>query len=272
MSRRSVGEGKDKKIDFGKFILAKLKKNKKLAEMVVDPEKAWNALKMINKLRKEKESENQPNVLTIDDLKSISEIDINNVFEGLIVFEDAKKGEAYPNTFLEEMFETSDHVEIAYQFLLNDKTEWNWTKNQRDEFSEQKRRKIINLLARNCTNPQTKKPHPPQRLEKALKESKYNIILNKTAEEQLKDVIHAISPLIPIKMENVELAVKIPAAFAPKAYGTVEKLGNIKQSEWQNDGSWVGILNIPAGLEAEFVESINKLTRGRGQIKVLKRT
>ena len=73
-------------------------------------------------------------------------------------------------------------------------------------------------------------------------------------------------------MENVELAVKIPASFAAKTYGTVEKYGAIKQSEWQNDGSWVGIMDLPAGLEAEFLEKINKATHGRAQTKILKRT
>jgi ribosome maturation protein SDO1 len=163
-------------------------------------------------------------------------------------------------------------VEIGYMLLLDKDTEWNWTKEQRDEFIETKRKQIINILAKNCINPQTKKPHPPIRIEKAIKEAKYNISTSKSAEEQIKDVISAISAIIPIRMENVELAVKIPASFAPKAYGVVEKYGHVKQSEWQNDGSWVGTLELPAGFEAEFLENVNKLTHGRAEIKVLKRT
>ena len=41
---------------------------------------------------------------------------------------------------------------------------------------------------------------------------------------------------------------------------------------WAPDGSWVGILDLPAGMEAEFLEKINKLTHGRVQIKILKRS
>lgn len=268
---QSRGAGEGKKIDFGKFILARLKRSGKTSEMVVDPIKAWNAMTLIRKKRAELKNSSEPRELTIEDLKDMSEIDVIDIFEGLIVFEDAKKGEVYPETILEEMFQTTDPIEIAYQFLLDENTEWNWTKSQRDEFISKKRKQIINLLAKNCTNPQTKKPHPPQRIEKAIKEAKYNINMSKTAEEQLKDVIHAISSIIPIKMEKVEIAVKIPASFAPKAYGTVEKFGKIKQSEWQNDGSWVGILDLPSGIEAEFVDKLNGITHGRGQIKVLKR-
>ncbi|MCP4762296.1 MAG: ribosome assembly factor SBDS [archaeon] len=271
MSQMIGGEGK--KIDFGKFIIAKLKRNNKISEMVVDPIKAWNTKILIGQeMKKRSLSTENAEALTIEDLKKMPDIDINDIFEGLILFEDAKKGDVYPNSFLEEMFKTVDPINIAYQFLLDPKTEWNWTKAQREEFSKKKRKQIVNLLAKNAINPQTKKPHPPQRIEKAIKEAKYNIDMNKSAEEQIKDVIHAISAIIPIKMENVELAVKIPASFAAKAYGTVEKYGRVKQSEWQNDGSWVGVTDLPAGLEAEFLDKINKLTHGRGQIKILKRS
>lgn len=263
--------GDFKKIDFGKFIRARLRRNKKIAEMIIDPDKAWRARKLIEKER-QKRKENDEEPLTVQDLKDMNEIDVHDIFEGYTVFEDAKKGDVYPEALLEEMFETTDGAEIAYQFLLDPNADYHWTKEQRDEFTAQKRKQIINILAKNCINPQTKKPHPPQRLEKALEESKYNINMNKSAEEQIKDVLTAISPIIPIRMENVEMAVKIPASFAAKAYGTVEQYGNIKKSEWQNDGSWVGVLNLPAGLEAEFLDSIHKLTHGRAQIKVLKRT
>ncbi len=73
-------------------------------------------------------------------------------------------------------------------------------------------------------------------------------------------------------MENVELAIKIPAAHAAKSYSVVERYGKIKQDEWGNDGSWLGIADMPAGMEAEFLEKINKLTHGRVQIKILKRS
>ncbi|MHA1818966.1 MAG: ribosome assembly factor SBDS [Promethearchaeota archaeon] len=265
-------QGSSKRIDLGKYIIARLKRNKKVAEMIVDPIKAWNAVKLIEKeiIKRKKESEN-PEPLTVEDIKKMPEIDINDIFVSFTVFEDVKKGDVYPNIILEEMFETDDGMEIAYIFLWDRDTEWLWTKEQRDAELEKKKRKIINIIAKNCINPQTKKPHPPQRIEKAMKEVKYNIT-DKPAEEQVKDVIKAIASVLPIRMENVELAVKVPASYAAKAYGTVEKFGSIKQDEWQNDGSWVGILDLPAGLEAEFLDKINKLTHGRAQIKILKRT
>ena len=268
MFQKSGGE---KRVDLGKFIYATLKRNNKIAEMIVDPEKAWRARHFIDEERKKRKDRGNEKDLTIDELKSMPEIDINDVFEGFTIFEDHKRGDVYPESFLEEMFGTTDTTEIAYQFLLDSDAEFHWTKEQRDTLIEKKRKQIISIISRNAINPQTKKPHPPQRIEKAILEAKYSIS-NKSAEEQVKDVVSAISSILPIRMENVELAVKIPASFAAKSYGTIEKYGRIKQSEWQNDGSWVGILDMPAGLEAEFLEKINNLTHGRAQIKTLKRT
>ncbi len=217
-------------------------------------------------------SEDDSAVFTLEQLKAMPEIDINNIFEGLIVFEDAKRGKVHAEVDLETLFGTIDAVEIAYQLLFDRETEWHWTKKQRDENFEKKKRQIIAIVAKNCINPQTKKPHPPQRIEKAIAEAKYNIDIIKSAEEQIKDVISAISAIIPIRMENVELAIKIPPSYAAKSYNVVERYGKIKQDEWQNDGSWVGIADMPAGMEAEFLEKINKLTHGRVQIKILKRS
>ncbi len=269
MSLRSGGE---KRVDLGKFTIAKLRKHNKNFEMIVEPEQAWNAKKKIEARIRELKAEDESSVFTLEDLKKFPEVDINNIFEGFNVYEDAKRGKMHADADLETLFGTSDAVQIAYIMLFDRDTEWQWTKKQRDENFEKKKRQIIAIIAKNCINPQTKNPPPPQRIEKAIAEAKYNVDIIKSAEEQIKDVISAISAIIPIRMENVELAIKIPASYAAKSYSVVERYGKIKQDEWANDGSWLGIADMPAGMEAEFLEKINKLTHGRVQIKILKRS
>lgn len=268
MSLRSGGE---KRVDMGKFTIARLRKGSKAIEMIVEPEQAWRAKKIMESFIHEQKDTDSA-AFTLDQLKHIPEIDINNIFEGLIVFEDAKRNKVHAETELVTLFGTSDAIEIAYLMLYDRETEWQWTKKQRDENFEKKKRQIIAIIAKNCINPQTKKPHPPQRIEKAMTEAKFSVDVVKSAEEQVKDVISAISAIIPIRMENVELALKIPATYAAKAFSVVERYGKIKQDEWNNDGSWLGIVDMPAGMEAEFLEKINKLTHGRVQIKVIKRS
>ncbi|MFX1343276.1 MAG: SBDS family ribosome assembly factor, partial [Promethearchaeota archaeon] len=65
--------------------------------------------------------------------------------------------------------------------------------------------------------------------------------------------------------------IKIPPDFAPKAYGIVERLGSIAKDEWQKDGSWITIVEVPGGLRGELIEALNNLTRGRAEIKILKK-
>ena len=48
-----------------------------------------------------------------------------------------------------------------------------WTKTQRDKWIESKKKQIITILTRNSINPQTKKPHPPQRFRKSIGRSAY---------------------------------------------------------------------------------------------------
>ena len=80
-----------------------------------------------------------------------------------------------------------------------------------------------------------------------------------------------IQLIIPIRMESVEMVVKIPAVYAAKAYNTVEKYAQVKKSEWQTDGSWIGMISLPAGLQMEMLEKLNKLTHGRMQSKLLQK-
>jgi ribosome maturation protein SDO1 len=92
----------------------------------------------------------------------------------------------------------------------------------------------------------------------------------KSVEEQSKSVIELLRPIIPIKMEQMQVAVKIPAEYAPRAYGTLKNFGVITKESWQSDGSWVGMLEMPAGLYGPFIEKLGKLTQGTIQSKVIK--
>ncbi len=125
----------------------------------------------------------------------------------------------------------------------------------------------MEILAQNSINPQTRKPHPAARIEKAMEQAKVKIDLVKLPEDQVDDVVKKISRIIPIKLEQVELILKIPAQYSGKTYNVVERYANIRKSEWQNDGSWLGMLSMPAGLQTELITKISKITKGRAVIE-----
>ena len=118
-------------------------------------------------------------------------------------------------------------------------------------------------------NPKTRTPHPPVRLENAMKEAKLMIDPTKSAEEQVKDIVNQLRPILPMSSESIRLAIKIPAEFTGKSYGIVKNYAEIKREEWQSDGSWIAILEIPAAIQIEMLESLGKATHGNIQSKII---
>ncbi|HEY9245238.1 MAG TPA: ribosome assembly factor SBDS, partial [Candidatus Methanoperedens sp.] len=116
----------------------------------------------------------------------------------------------------------------------------------------------------------TKSPHPPARIEAAMDEARVHIDPMRSVDEMVNITMKAIRPLIPIRFEEVKIAIKIPPEHAAKTYGSIVKFGNLLKQEWQNDGSWIGVISIPAGMQDELFGLLNGLTKGSAETKFLK--
>jgi len=222
---------------------ARLKTHGTTFEVLVDPDGAL-ALKR-------GESVNLEEILAVED-----------------VFENSSRGDRSPEEDLQKAFGTTQALTIAEAIIK--KGEISLTAEQRKQFTENKRRQVIEIIARNAINPQTKTPHPPGRIDQAMTEARVNIDPTKSTDELVKIAMKAIRPLIPIRFEEVEVAVKIPPAYAPKAYGEVAAFGKLNREAWQNNGAWIGVVQIPAGMQTEFYALINRLTKGEAETKLLK--
>ncbi|TFG24513.1 MAG: ribosome assembly factor SBDS [Promethearchaeota archaeon] len=257
------------RINLGNYIIGRLEKGGRTFEMLIDPEQAWEAKKIIREeINKRLKSGNKKSRLTVDEVLNSPQINLELIFESFIVFEDLKRGKKATDGDMEAIFDTTDGKRISGHILLDGEIQW--TKSQREEERNKKLKQIITIISKNAINPQNKKPHPYQRIEKAIEEAKVNIDVMKSAEEQVDDIIKKIQAIIPIRMEQVELAIKIPSSFTAKGYGIVAHLAQIKKEEWQSDGSWVSVVSLPAGFQMELIEKLNHLTHGRVQTKLLK--
>ena len=192
--------------------------------------------------------------------------DLVNVLIVEEVFKDAKKGDRHKNETLQKIFKSTDIGEIAKQIL--ERGEIQLTTEQRRKMLEEKRKQVVALIAREAIDPRTKAPHPPQRIEKALDEARVHIDAFKDAESQVEAVVSALRPLLPIKFERLRIAVKIPAEYAPKAYGSLKEF-NMQRDEWQKDGSLIAVVEIAAGMQSSFYDRVNKMTGGKVETKVL---
>jgi ribosome maturation protein SDO1 len=209
-------------------------------EIIVDPDKAY-------------------------EYKRGANIDLYDILEGQIIFEDVKHGKKASPEILEKVFGTTEPLKIAERIIR--KGELQLTSEQRNRMVSEKKKRIIAILVKNCLNPQTKLPHPPQRIERAIDDAKVSIDPWKDAEEQAKEMVKALQQIIPIRMELTQWNITIPATFSGKAYNMVSKFGNIIKESWGADGSWNGNIEIPAGIQTSFIDSLNKATKGSVIIK-----
>ena len=200
--------------------------------------------------------------------KNSENIEIESVLAVEEIFKDAKKGDKSSEEKMEKVFESVDPLVVAKKILLKGKIQL--TAQQRKVMLESKHKKIVSKIAREAINPQNGLPHPPVRIEKAMEESKVKIDPFKTVDEQVETVLKAIKIKIPIRFEKVRMAVKLPGTNAGGAYQVISKLGKIIKEEWQQDGSWIAIVEISGGLQDEFYQKMNELSGGNADTKLLK--
>ncbi|MDR1992448.1 MAG: ribosome assembly factor SBDS [Nitrososphaerota archaeon] len=192
---------------------------------------------------------------------------ITEVLAAETVFSDANKGTKVSEDAMTKAFKTVDPLKIADEILK--KGTLQLTTDQRRKMIEDKRRQVIDFISRQAVDPKTNLPHPPLRIENAMEQIRYAIDPYKAIEEQAKDIVKLLRPILPLKVEQVKVAIKIPTQHAARAYGTIKTLGTIKHEEWRGDGSWYGELELPAGAYASLLNKLGDATKGSGEAKII---
>jgi ribosome maturation protein SDO1 len=228
---------------FKEYVIARIEKSGEKFEVLVKPE-------AVQKIRDGK------------DVDLLKELAIDEIFK------DAHKGSKASEEKMVEFFGTAEPLAVAKQIIQ--RGEIQLTTEQRRQMLEAKRKQVVQYIAANAINPQTGAPHPPQRIENAMEEAKVHVDPFKPVEEQVKDVLDALRPLLPIRFEKVRIAVKLSAEDSAKAYGDIKGYGTILKEEWSPTGAWLGVVEMPAGLQTDFLERLNAKTRGNVETRVLK--
>jgi len=193
--------------------------------------------------------------------------DMEEVLASQNVFLDARKGERAPEKEIEKAFGRADLFSVASAIIIHG--ELQLTTEQRRRFTEEKRRKIADIISRQGMDPKTKLPHPPQRIMNAMEEAHVHVDPFRPAEDQIKDVLSKIQSVIPIALERIEVAIKVPMAHAGKASSAIREIAPVKSEEWRSD-SWLAVIEIPAGMQADVYGRLNRLTGGSVEVKIIK--
>lgn len=236
-------------VSLEKAVVARMKRGEHHYEVLVDPDAAE---KLTEKWREGKET-------APEELRSILATDY--------VFTHWSDGKKASDEELTKAFATTDLLEIAKKILVEGEVQL--TAEQRKKMAEAKHKRIVEVILRNGWNPQTKTPHPKDRIERALEEAKFRVDPMKGIDDQVQAAMKALRPILPIAFEQVKVAIRIPAEHTGHAYGPVRGLGEIKQEEWQKDGALIVVLQIPAGMQAEVYDRLNSITHGQVTTKLL---
>jgi ribosome maturation protein SDO1 len=198
--------------------------------------------------------------LAVQDIKDGKNVDISDKLALDQVFKDAKKGDKISEEHLEKVFHTRSVAQIALEIVR--KGEVQVTTEQRHQLQQAKWSQIVNQIARNAMNPQTGAPHPAARIEAAMKEAKVHIDPFRPSDQQMQEVLEKLRPLLPIRLDTVRVKIKVRGQDYPKVVGDLKGLGKILEESWLGDGSWSGILEIPAGVQTELYSRLNARTKG----------
>lgn len=225
-------------------IIAKYSREGKHFEILVDPDLAY-------------------------DLKEGKTVSLSRMLAVNTVFTDARKADKASPSDIQKAFGTSDMEKIA-EFIVKH-GEVQLTTEFRRKKVEEKRKQIAAFISRNAINPQTRVPHPPERILTAMEQARVNIDPFRPAEQQVDDVVKAIKSIIPISIEEIVLDIEIPAKYSARAYGLLKELGTLQKDNWLSDGSLFAKLLIPAGLKESVFRRLGAITEGNARIEEAKK-
>ena len=198
--------------------------------------------------------------------KEGEQVDLKNVLAVVEVFKDASAGDRASDEVMVKVFGSADVLKVADDILKNG--ELHLTTDQKKRMLDSRKKQVISIIARNAINPQTKTPHPPGRIESALEEAKFHVTLDRSAKEQVEKALKAIQPIIPIRFEKVQVAIKVSAAHAAKLYHILHEYGEIKKEEWSGSEQYC-LIEIPGGVQDELYDKLNSITHGEAKTKLV---
>lgn len=194
--------------------------------------------------------------------------EISGVLVSDEIYSDSNKGTRASTEKLMKAFKTTDANSIAT--LMLQKGELHLTTEQRRKMVAEKRKQIVDFIAKSFVDPRSHLPHPPLRIEQAMDDARVSIDPFRGVEDQTKEIVEQLRPIIPLKSENMLLEILVPAQFAAQSYSVLKSFGSLKREEWQSNGSLKVILDIPAAARANVIDRLGSVTKGTASVEVAK--
>jgi ribosome maturation protein SDO1 len=182
---------------------------------------------------------------------------IQNILAVSTIFSDIKKGMHASAADLKAAFNTDDIETVAIEIIKHGEIQLPAA--YRKEEREAKYKQIVDFLAKNCIDPRTGTVHTAARIETALHEAHVPVD-DKPIQEQIPLIIKELQKLLPLRIETKKLSIKVSASYTGHVYPILKEFK--EKEEWLDDGSLLCVVNLPAGMQSEFYDKLNKTTHG----------
>ena len=192
--------------------------------------------------------------------------DVSAILVSDEIYSDSGKGTRASAEKLLKAFQTQDPAAIAEKIMQ--KGDLNLTTDQRRKMTEEKRKQIVEFISKTYVDPRSHLPHPPLRVEQAMKDARVSVDPQRSVDEQVKGLVEKLRSIIPLKSENMSLEIVVPAQFAAQSYSVLKSVGSLKKEEWQANGSLKAILEIPAAARPTVIDRLGSITKGTATVEV----
>lgn len=194
--------------------------------------------------------------------------DISSILVSEEIYSDSNKGTRASTEKLQKAFKTTDLTAIAERIVK--KGDLNLTTDQRRKMTLEKRKQIVEYIAKTYVDPKSHLPHPPLRIQQAMDDGRVSIDPHKTVDDQIQDIVEKLRSIIPLKSENLTLEIIVPAQYSAQSYSVLKSAGTLNKEEWQSNGSLKAILEIPAAARPNVIDRLGSITKGTASVEVLK--
>jgi len=178
--------------------------------------------------------------------KNPQKINMYDVLADNKIFKDQKKGEIASEHILNNIFQSKSEEEILKEILL--KGECQIPTAYLNKLREEKKIQVINYIAENAMNPQTKSKYVLSMIEGEVNKIRYNFDPNRDFISQAEEVLKLLKKQMPISLEKIILEIKIPGEFCGSFYGPFRKYGKTTKEYFDTHGN--------LHLHIEIMESI----------------
>ena len=202
------------------------------------------------------------------DFKLGKRADISQVLVSDEIYSDSGRGTRASAEKLQKAFKTGDAAAIAEHILRHG--DLGLTTDQRRKMVEEKRKRIVDEISRTYVDPRSHLPHPPTRIEQAMKDARTSIDPQKPIPEQVTRIVDELRSVIPLKSETLSREVTVPAQYAAQSYSALKSAGSLRREDWLSNGSLRAILEIPAASRPGVLDRLASVTKGTATAEMVK--